>query len=123
SPLGRFCWTSDAVCAHIDPSYVRGGSPLGQVWFSFVFLLTLSLLGLLLSSIYQRFGRLGSYTFVGGAFLLLCVFLLLSSYLGWWGAIFGWLAQQTVTTLSVWLLPLVALCALGSLALLQRATV
>ena len=81
------------------------------------------LLGLLLSSIYQRFGRTGIYIFSGVAFLLLSVFLLLSSYWSWWGAIFGWLAQQTAAGLAWWLVPLMALFALASYALLRKATV
>lgn len=125
SPLRQFCWSyyQDQACARSDPSYLSGGLPLWQFWVSFVLLLFMYLLGLLLGSIYQRFGRLGEYLFAGIVFLLLSVFVLLSSYLGWWGAIFGWLGQQTAAVLVLWLLPLCAICVLASYALLRKATV
>jgi hypothetical protein len=81
------------------------------------------LLGLTLGSIFQRFGSLGIYVFAGIVFVLLSFFVLLSSSLEWWGAIFGWLAQQTAAGLAVWMLPPIALCALVSYALLRTATV
>jgi hypothetical protein len=102
---------------------LSGGSPLEQLWFSFVFLLFLYLLGLLLGSIYQRFGRSGIYIFFGIVFLLLSVFLLVGSYSRWWGAIVGWLAGQTAAGLGVWLLLPAAFFALASYALLRKATV
>jgi len=125
SPLRQFCWSyyHDMSCAQSDPHYLRGGWPLGQFWVSFVLLLFMYLLGLLLGSIYQRFGRTGEYIFFGIAFLLLSVFLLLSTYWNWWGAIFGWLAQQSAAILGLWLLPLMACFALVSYALLRKATV
>jgi hypothetical protein len=79
--------------------------------------------GLLLGSIYQRFGRTGIYVLFGVAFLLLSVLLLVSTYWSWWGAIFGWLAQQTAAGLVSWLVPLIAIGALASYALLRKATV
>jgi len=123
SPLRQFCWTTDTQCAQADPNYVSGGAPLGQFWFSFVFLLFMCLLGLLLGSIYQRFGRTGIYIALGIAFLLLSVFLLVSITWNWWGAIFGWLAQQTAAGLVSWLVPLIAIFALVSYGLLRKATV
>jgi hypothetical protein len=123
SPLRQSCWTSDAVCAQADPIYVRGGAPLEQVWFSFAFLLFLFLLGLLLGSIYQRFGRIGIYVAIGSTLLLLIVLLLVSTYWSWWGAIFGWLGQQTAASLAWWLVPPMAVFALASYALLRKATV
>lgn len=48
-------------------------------------------------------------------FLLPSVFVLLSSYWGWWGTTFGWLARQTAAGLAVWLPPLIALVALVAL--------
>ena len=103
--------------------YFSGGSPLRQFWVYFVFLLFMYLLGLVLGSIYQRFGRTGEYIFFGIAFLLLSVFLLVSTYWHWWGEIFGWLAQQSAATLGLWLVPLMAFFALVSNALLRKATV
>jgi hypothetical protein len=123
SLLRQSCWTSDAVCAKADPIYVRGGAPLEQVWFSFAFLLFLFVLGMLLGSVYQRFGRIGIYLTIGSALLLLSVLVLASSAWSWWGAIFGWLGQQTAVSLAWWLLPPMALFALGSYALLRKAAV
>lgn len=125
SPLRQFCWSyyHDLACAHSDPNYLNGGAPLGQFWVSFVLLLFLFLLGLLLGSIYQRFGYIGSYIFVGAAFLCLSVFVLMSSFQSAWGSIGSWLAQQTAAGLEVWLLPLMALSALASYALLRKAAV
>jgi hypothetical protein len=121
--LRHFCWTSTASCARFDPSYVRGGLPLAQLWVYFVLMLFMSVLGLVFGSIYQRSGRLGVYVALGIAFLLLSVFLLLSSYWSWWGAIFGWLGRQTAAGFFTWLVPLIAIGALGSYALLRKATV
>jgi hypothetical protein len=125
SPLRQFCWSyyHDMYCAQSDPNYLRGGLPLGQFWVYLVLLLFMYLLGLLLGSIYQRFGRVGEYIFFGIAFLLLSVFLLMSTYWHWWGAIFGWLTQQSAATLGLWLVPLIACFALVSYALLRKATV
>jgi hypothetical protein len=123
SPLREFCWTSDAACARADPIYVRGGAPLEQTWFSFVFLLFLFLLGQMFGSIFQRFGRVGIYLALGIALLLLSLLAVVSSLWSWWGAIFGWLAQQTAAGLAWWLLLPAALFALASYALLRKATV
>jgi hypothetical protein len=125
SPLRQFCWSyyHDLSCKQTDPNYFRNGSSLQQFWVSFVLLLFMYLLGLLLASIFQRFGRTGEYIFFGVVFLFLSVFLLLSSYWNWWGAILGWLAQQSAATLGLWLVPLIAICALASYALLHKATV
>ncbi len=125
SPLRQFCWSyyHDMYCAQSDPNYFRGGSSLQQFWVYFVLLLFMYLLGLLIGSIYQRFGRTGEYIVFGIAFLLLSVFLLVSTYWHWFGAIFGWLAQQSAATLGLWLLPLMACFALVSYALLRKATV
>jgi hypothetical protein len=123
TPLREFCWTSDAVCAQADPPYLHGGAPLEQLWFTFIFLLFLFLLGQLVGSVYQRFGRAGIYIALGVALLLLSVLVVVSSAWNWWGAIFGWLGQQTAAGLAWWLLPLAALFALASYALLRKATV
>jgi hypothetical protein len=123
SPLRQFCWSSyhDLSCARSNPNYLSNGSPWQQFWVYFVFMLFMSLLGLLLGSIYQRFGSLGEYIFFGSAFLLLSVFALVSITWNWWGVIFGWLAQQTAATLALWLVPLIAVCALAFYALLRKA--
>jgi hypothetical protein len=125
SPLRQFCWSyyHDRYCAQSDPNYLSGGSPLGQFWVYFALLLFLYLLGLLIGSIYQHFGRTGEFILFGIAFLLLSVFVLVSTYWHWWGAIFGWLAQQSAATLGLWLVPLMACFALVSYVLLRKATV
>ncbi len=125
SPLRQFCWSyyHDMSCAQADPNYFRGSSSLQQFWAYFVLLLFMYLLGLLLGSIYQRFGRTGEYILLGITFLFLSVFVLLSTYWRWWGAIFNWLAQQTAAALSLWLVPLIVFFALTSYALLRKATV
>jgi hypothetical protein len=123
TPLREFCWTSDAVCAQADPPYVRGGAPLEQLWFTYIFLLFLFMLGQLLGSVYHRFGRVGIYGALGVTLLLLSLFAVASSLWSWWGAIFGWLGQQTAAGLAWWLLPLAGLFALASYALLRKATV
>ncbi len=126
SPLRQFCWLPlpyNRSCAYSDPNSVRGGSSLQQLWVFFVLLLFMYLLGLLLGSIYQRFGRTGEFFFFGIVFLLLNVFVLLSSYWQWWGTISGWLVQQTAAALGVWLVPVMAIFALASYVLLRKATV
>lgn len=125
SSLRQFCWSyyQDLACTRSDPSYVHGGWALGQFWVYFALLLFMCLLGLLLGSIYQRFGRIGEYIFFGIAFLLVSAFLLMSSYLSWWGAIFGWLAPQTAAGLALWLLLPIVICAVASYTLLRKATV
>ena len=125
APLRQFCWSyyHDTACAHADPNYVHGGAPLAQFWVSFVLLLFMYLLGVLLGSIYQRFGRTGEYILAGIVFLLFSVFLLMSAYWSWWSAIFGWLGQQTAAGSFTWLVPLMVFFALASYALLRKATV
>jgi hypothetical protein len=127
SSLRQFCWAGTlaipSCSAQSDPNYFNNGSPLQQFWVSFVFLLFLYLLGLLLGSIYQRFGRTGEYLFFGVAFLLLSVFVLVSTSWHWWGTIFGWFAGQSAAALGLWLVPLMACFALASYALLHKATV
>lgn len=123
TPLRVFCWTSDASCAQADPIYERGGAPLQGFWFSFVFLLFLFLLGLMFGSIYQRFGRIGIYIAVGATLLLLSLVVVMSSVWSWWGAIFGWLGQQTAASVAWWMLLPSALFALATYALLRKATV
>ncbi len=114
-------WGMDLHFFHLP--YFSDGSPLQQFWVSFVLLLFMCLLGLLLGSIYYCFGRTGIYIFLGVVFLFLSAFVLVSSYWNWWGAIFGWLAQQSAAGLAWWLVPLMAIFALTSYALLRKATV
>ncbi len=114
-------WGVDLHFFHLP--FFSDGSTLRQFWVSFVLLLFMYLLGLLLGSIYYRFGRTGIYIFLGIAFLLLSLFVVVSSYWSWWGTIFGWLARQTAAGLAWWLAPPMAFFALVSYALLRKATV
>ncbi len=129
-PLGSL--VSATVMSNGDPEDRQQAESLGlelvpvslqQFWVYFAFLLFMSLLGVFLGSIYQRFGSAGEYIFFGIAFLLLSILVVLSAYGNWWGAIFGWLAQQTAAALGLWLVPLIALCALASYTLLRKAIV
>jgi hypothetical protein len=125
TPLRQFCWSyyHDLSCAHTDPNYFRGGWSPQLFWVHFVLLLFMYMLGLLIASIYRRFGRTGEYIFFVVVFLLLSVFVLLSTYWQWWSTISGWLIQQTAAALGLWLLPLIAILALASFAMLRKATV
>lgn len=121
--LRQMCWSNDTNCALSDPNYLKGGLSLGQFWVYFALLLFMYLLGLMVGSVYQRFGGVGEYILAGVVFLLLSVFLFLGSYLSWWGAIFGWLGQQTAPGLALWLTPPMAIFALVSYALLRKAAI
>ena len=123
SLVRQLCWAHDADCELADPGYVSGASSLTQLWFYFALLLFAFLLGLMIGSVYVRYRRAGVYVFAGIVFLLLSVFVLLSAYWNWWGAIFDWLSQQTVAAIGLWLLLPTAFFALVSYALLRRATV
>ena len=125
SSLRQFCWSyyHDMSCARADPNYFRGGSSWQQFWVYFVLLLFMYLLGLLIGSIHKRFGRVGEYIAFIIVFLLVSVSAVLSTYWNWWGAIGGWLIQQTAAALGLWLLLPIALFALVSYTLLRKATV
>ena len=114
-------WGVDLHFFHLP--YFSDGSPLGQFWVYFVVMLFMYLLGFVPGSVYQRFGWAGMYTLLGASSLLLSVISLLSTYENWWGAIFGWFAQQTAASLALWLVPLMAVFAMASYALLRKATV
>src|SRR5579883_988358 len=72
SSLRQFCWSyyRDLACAHADPSYARGAVSLAQFWVYFIFLLFLYEVGLLIGSVYLRFGRVGEFVLFGVVFLL-----------------------------------------------------
>lgn len=123
SALRQMCWTSNIQCAQSDPNYFSDISPLRQIWVSFALLMFLYLLGVLLGSIYQRFGRTGISILLGVAFPLLTAFLLMSAYWSWWVAISGWLEQQHAATIELWLVPLMACFAIVSYGLLRKAPV
>jgi hypothetical protein len=122
APARQFCWTTYCT-AQSNPNYFHNGAPMQQFWVYFALLLFMYLLGMLIGSIYQRFGRTGIYILLVAAVLLLSVFFLVSAYVRWWGAISDWLAPQTATILALWLVPPMACFALISFALLRKATV
>ena len=97
--------------------------PWEQFWVYFALLLFMYLLGLLLGSIYQRFGRTGEFIFFGIVFLLLSVFLLVSTYWQLVGNDLRLARPAERGTLGLWLVPLMAIFALASYALLRKATV
>jgi ABC-type multidrug transport system fused ATPase/permease subunit len=122
APLRQFCWTT-SCSVQANPNYFSNASPWQQFWVSFALLLFVYLLGLLIGSIYQRFGRTGEYLFFGGAVLLISAFLLMAGAAPWGSTLASWLAQQTAATLGVWLVPPMVCFALASYALLRKATV
>ncbi len=122
APLRQFCWTTSCN-AQSNPNYFDNGSPWQQFWVYFALLLFMYLLGMLLGSIYQRFGRMGIFVLLIAVFLLLSVFSLLGTYGRWWGTIGDWLAPQTAAMLGVWLVLPMAIFALASYMLLRKATV
>ena len=103
--------------------YLNDGSLIEQIWIYFVVLANMDFLGCVIGSIYQRFGRAGILIFLLVVLLLLSLFSLVWTALRWWGALFQWFSQFTAFELALGLLPLTALYALVSHALLRRATV
>lgn len=122
APMRQFCWTEFCHPAS-NPNYFSNAAPWPQFWVYFILLLGMYHLGMLLGSIYRRFGQVGEYVFLVGAFLLLSILALVATQARWWGAITGWFAPQTAATLGLWLVPLIACCALASYALLRKADV
>ena len=101
--------------------YFNDGSLIEPFWVYFVALASMYFLGFVISSIYQRFGRVGTLIFVLTVFLLMSLFSLVWTYLRWWGAFFAWFSQFTAFELALGLLPLTALYLLASYLLLRRA--
>ena len=96
------------------------GRPLG---IYFVVLLHMYVLGFVIGSIFQRFGRAGMYVFFTIVFLLCSVGTVILTYFRWWGRLFGSLAGQSAFTIALWLVPLIAVYAFISYLLLRKATV
>jgi hypothetical protein len=114
-------WGVDLHFFHVF--YFSDGSPLEQFWVYFVLMFLMFLLGFLPASIYQRYRRFGMYTLFGVSGVAISAFSLFSTYWNWWPTIFAWFARQTAFDLAWWTVPLAALCALASYALLRKATV
>lgn len=103
--------------------YLNNGSLLEQFWVYFVPLVSLYFLGFAIGCIHRRFGSTGMWIFFGLAVLLASAFTLISTYLRWWGMLFAWLSQFSAFEFALWMVPLTAVYALISYALLRKATV
>lgn len=103
--------------------YINDGSLIEQFWVYFVPLVNLYFLGFAIGSVYRRFGSTGIWIFVGVAFLLVSTFVLLATYLLWWGTLIAWLSQYTAFEIACWLVPLTLVYMLISYALLRKATI
>lgn len=101
--------------------YFNDGSLIEQFWVYFMVLANLYGLGFVVGSISQRFGRVGTVTFVLTAILLMSLFALVWTYLRWWGAFLAWFSQFTAFELALGLLPLTAFYLLVVYLLLRRA--
>jgi hypothetical protein len=101
--------------------YFNDGSLIEQFWVYFVVLASMYVLGFAIGSIHQRFGRVGTVTFVLTVLLLTSLFALVWTYLRWWGALFRWFGQYTAFELTLGLLPFTVLSLLAAYLLLRRA--
>jgi hypothetical protein len=101
--------------------YFNDGSLIEQFWVYFLILANMYVLGFAVGSISQRFGRVGTVTFVLTVLLLMSLFALVWTYLRWWRAFFAWFSQFTAFELALLLLPVTALSLLASYLLLRRA--
>jgi hypothetical protein len=101
--------------------YFNDGSLIEQFWVYFVVLASMYVLGFVIGSISQRFGRVGTVVFVLTVLLLMSLFALVWTYLRWWGAFFAWFSQFSAFELALLLLPFTALSLLASYLLLRRA--
>lgn len=101
--------------------YLNDGSFIEQFWVYFVLLANMYFLGFIISSIYQRIGRVGTLIFLLIVFLLISLFSLIWTYLRWWGTFFHLFNQFTAFELAFGVLPLTILYLLVSYLLLRRA--
>jgi hypothetical protein len=65
----------------------------------------LYLLGLVISSLYYRFGRNSMYAFFIVSPLVLGAVGFILIRFNWWGTVFDWLAQHSAFELALWLTP------------------
>lgn len=103
--------------------YLADGSFIAQFWIYFVVLIHLYMLGFVITSVYQRFGRTGLFTFFVVAVLLASIATLLSAHYNWWPAIFLWFAQYSAFELASWMVLPAIVYVLASYLLLRRATI
>lgn len=102
--------------------YWSDASFIGQFWTYFTVMLFLFVLGFAPASLYRRFGLVGllaSFAVIG---VIGTVFTVLATYQQWWVSIFHWLGQWSAVQYAWWLAPMTLICALGSYALLRRAS-
>lgn len=103
--------------------YLNDGNALEQLWMYFALFLHMFFLGLMISSIFRRFGRSGLFIFSGVTFILCSLGVLLMTYNQWWVDLFNWFAGYTAFELALWSMPLTVVYALLSFLMLRRATV
>ncbi|ETT45374.1 MULTISPECIES: hypothetical protein [Paenibacillus] len=103
--------------------FLNDGNAMEQLWMYFVLFLNMFFLGLMISSIFRRFGRSGLFIFSGVTFILCSLGVLLMTYNQWWVDLFNWFAGYTAFELALWSMPLTVVYALLSFLMLRRATV
>ena len=102
--------------------YWSNGSLIGQFWTYFVVMLFVFVLGFVSASLHRRFGFVALYAFFGVVGVVTSAIVLVATYRQWWGAIFTWLGQWSAVQFAWWLVPVTLIGALGSYALLRRAS-
>ncbi|MCH5585242.1 hypothetical protein MK805_09700 [Shimazuella sp. AN120528] len=101
-------------------SYLNDGSVIEQLLTSFVFMLNMCFLGVVIGSIFQRFGRTGLLIFFGTVFVVATIGSLIY---GWWVDIFHLFIQHSAFELAIGSIPLVVIYILASYVMLRKATV
>lgn len=102
--------------------YWSSSSFIGQFWTDFIVMLFCFVLGFAPASVYRRFGLVGLYSFFGVIAVVATAGTILATYRQWWGDIFNWLGQWSAVQYAWWLVPVTLVGALGSYALLRRAS-
>ncbi|MTH52283.1 hypothetical protein GKZ89_02610 [Bacillus mangrovi] len=97
-------------------------NPFWQFWIFFILLLFNFMFGLLIASLFQRFGKNGMYVFFSVLVLLLTVLSLLFTYFQWWVPFFSYLAGNLNTT-AVGIFIISLLLPVFSYGLLRRASI
>lgn len=114
-------WGTDLYFFHLP--YVSDGMLIEQFFVFFLFVLHCFLSGFIISSLYRRFGKNGTYTF----FILILMVSSIVSFLitrnQWWDDIFNWFAVHTAFELAIWTIPLTCIYMILSYLMLRKATV
>lgn len=106
-----------------DLPYVNDGSLLEQWLTNFILMLDFIAAGLIISSVFRRFGKNGLYTLFIVLFLLLSIGIYLTTYYQWWVDIFQWVSRYTMFELTLWTLPGLIILFLLSYHLIRRSEV